>query len=950
MITLANEGPEAYKPELYGKEIQIIRKISLQQSGYTILDANRRIISRRKDTIDQIMQALSISPENPLCVLHQDIAKIFLIHTDSKKKYQFYMKVSQLDQIKQAYEQSICTVQLLTQRVNVMKQKHFNMLRDLEPLEQEVKKIELRREYEEKRYALTNELKSAHVVRIRQEIIEIQYALDEIETSKNEIDIEIIQQKKAIDGINQVINGYLTEKNDLEQDIDGLRELMAHFSKQKYNFQCLIYSFAQECEKYRSILTEVELKQIYLRKQIHTNEDLNHPSDDIDEQRSRVDQECTDQQEKQIDYEQTIIALINDIDQYDDKIHDQQLIIYFLENELREKQQDLNELIKITQDKMSVYGSWMSDCLKNIEHDQRFQKKPIGPIGCYIQCIDPHWAYAVEKHLAPIMSAFICANSNDEQILLEILSSYTSDYRSPIYVRTYSNELPDISGTLERIREANLLPMCDVLKIDHPIVESVVIDLKQIEATILLENLEEVIRVKESEILNWEIIDRKVKHVVEAWTYDGANIKLNTTFRIYTNEKQTIKYLSINSNQSLSIEEFRNDIRHFHEQIEQVNECISQINIVRQKTVDKLNEAMVVSADNRRKISELRKQLDCLNAKMTAIPDYSLNALRDKAQQYDETYADTIQKYDQSKEQHDKNRQHLADIVENCENIAKKLDAKIHQHNVITENLEIEQTRCNELQKRLKILKNKSRQMNGNILKYESKIKQLNKKRSKKLEEFNVVIRSVQEIQQEFDAITNYLKANEDTNEERREVINQYRIKRDAAKQYKQTYERCYQQIEYLKQFIQKRQDSFLTIADRHEYFLRNKFQKLMDKHDFDDCDIKIDHKKEELEITVRKHQKHLASLSGGERSISTFCFLLALWQSIYQPFRLLDEFDIYMDSEKFQSSLNILYENTLQYSSSQHIVFTPQAVDSQMWNNLSVPVFNMPTPKHSLE
>lgn len=32
------------------------------------------------------------------------------------------MKVSQLDQIKQAYEQGVCTVNLLTQRVNNMKQ------------------------------------------------------------------------------------------------------------------------------------------------------------------------------------------------------------------------------------------------------------------------------------------------------------------------------------------------------------------------------------------------------------------------------------------------------------------------------------------------------------------------------------------------------------------------------------------------------------------------------------------------------------------------------------------------------------------------------------------------------------------------------------------------------------------------------------------------------------
>lgn len=34
------------------------------------------------------------------------------------------------------------------------------------------------------------------------------------------------------------------------------------------------------------------------------------------------------------------------------------------------------------------------------------------------------------------------------------------------------------------------------------------------------------------------------------------------------------------------------------------------------------------------------------------------------------------------------------------------------------------------------------------------------------------------------------------SNEERREIINQFRTQREAAKEYKQTYERCYRQIE----------------------------------------------------------------------------------------------------------------------------------------------------------
>ncbi|MEQ2202871.1 Structural maintenance of chromosomes protein 6, partial [Xenoophorus captivus] len=62
-----------------------------------------------------------------------------------------------------------------------------------------------------------------------------------------------------------------------------------------------------------------------------------------------------------------------------------------------------------------------------------------------------------------------------------------------------------------------------------------------------------------------------------------------------------------------------------------------------------------------------------------------------------------------------------------------------------------------------------------------------------------------------------------------------------------------------------------------------------------------FDHKNETLTISVQPGQGNKAdlsdmrSLSGGERSFSTVCFVLSLWAITESPFRCLDEFDVYM-------------------------------------------------------
>ena len=288
-----------------------------------------------------------------------------------------------------------------------------------------------------------------------------------------------------------------------------------------------------------------------------------------------------------------------------DNIRDKQSAIVCIQNELKRKQHDLDQLQKNKRDKTNVYGAWMGDCLKAIENDKRFHKKPIGPIGHYIRCIEAHWSYAVEKHLAPIMSAFICTDVHDEQILLELFSRCSCSYRPTIFVTKYSKKVHDVSGTLERIKRANLLSMYEVLKIDNIVVECALIDFKQIEATILVEDLHHVKRIRQNGVLRWEKIDKKVKQVAEAWTYDGSNIKLDKAFRIYTNDKQPARYFTSYNNQSLSIDELNLDIKRLHDEIKQMNLSTNQLKTIQQTTKDNLDQIKTKSIENQKEIKEL---------------------------------------------------------------------------------------------------------------------------------------------------------------------------------------------------------------------------------------------------------------------------------------------------------------------------------------------------------
>uniref|UniRef100_A0A7N5ZST4 Structural maintenance of chromosomes protein 6 n=1 Tax=Anabas testudineus TaxID=64144 RepID=A0A7N5ZST4_ANATE len=91
-----------------------------------------------------------------------------------------------------------------------------------------------------------------------------------------------------------------------------------------------------------------------------------------------------------------------------------------------------------------------------------------------------------------------------------------------------------------------------------------------------------------------------------------------------------------------------------------------------------------------------------------------------------------------------------------------------------------------------------------------------------------------------------------------------------------------------------------------------------------------FDHNNETLSISVKPPGREddgvsdMRSLSGGERSFSTVCFMLSLWEITESPFRCLDEFDVYMDMHNRRISLDLLLELSERQHLRQFIFITP--------------------------
>uniref|UniRef100_A0AAQ6ARH2 Structural maintenance of chromosomes protein 6 n=1 Tax=Amphiprion ocellaris TaxID=80972 RepID=A0AAQ6ARH2_AMPOC len=103
-ITLRNKGRDAYKPEVYGPAIMIDLRITREGlRTYKLRGKSGQIVSTKKEELISILDNFNIQVNNPVSVLTQEMSKYFLHSKGEGDKYKFFMKATQLEQMREDF-------------------------------------------------------------------------------------------------------------------------------------------------------------------------------------------------------------------------------------------------------------------------------------------------------------------------------------------------------------------------------------------------------------------------------------------------------------------------------------------------------------------------------------------------------------------------------------------------------------------------------------------------------------------------------------------------------------------------------------------------------------------------------------------------------------------------------------------------------------------------------
>jgi len=978
-VKLLNTGDDAFKPEYYGNEIAVERKITRQGTAtYTISgNKDRRNISHERAELERILQNFNIFVDNPCCILTQEQSKTF-INGQCKEKYTFFLKATGLervgDEIYKIREDIREAKDKFKASKDMKKEKHAT----LHKLETTVAALKALDKHE-------GEIQNCLAKMFWCDVEEAQSVVNGLEDKKREQLKNLrsaekrlsAEEKKrenigSIDESTAIIEELVLEQDELEKEFAIIARTLKEKTIEESRRQTALQILRNNLDTHQQRL--VEVREDIAARQAASMKDAAEEERVILEKinNCRVSLEQTESDYAQANETSRVTA--DELDQVKSTISNMTRQRDHIHRALTDSKREMNDMKRGgASGRVNRFHSNMSKAVAEIKAAS-FQNEVHGPLGMEILLKDEHkrLGSAVEKGLWRSLSSFVVNSGADRLQLSGILKKHQLHTFSQIFLQS---KRPRYNVNLNR-EVPGTVYLLDAIHVENDTVFNVLVDQNRIDQVIITQTE------RESDEKFVTVIGGKRQFktgINQAITMDGRTISYKDGNKASEQSNYPCKNLlaadtsEIIASLTTNISRDEIEIADISAKIQATSHELSKLEKQRQqdesnvrclsKDVQRLRKLF---EDLQREHSDIQStntagsnDLDDLVAEENDLIDAiseverryesDLGDVKAAKQDMKDCLADK-KRLESKKRNLQKKRDEQQELIENHINSIENLTRNVDKANrdvvkqqkvvsgvellisekekVVEEKTEVARARTPEHLENwngepLSLSKNDNR---------DSLFKQINKlkgrieegKRKAGLEGYtldilttrlNVAMEDYTKFQQDYNTVKRRIK------EMDRDAVERIGLWNSQVKMYGKMVSRGFDT------YMQKRGFSG-TVEFDHE----NKLLTVKSQTDNANIDTRC---------------SDLRQMSGGERSYTALCLLLALGHVIECPFRLMDEYDVFLDQMARKFTLDILaaYARDPVQKGRQFIIITPQDL-RHMTTSDEVRIHKMPDPE----
>lgn len=945
-VEIDNNGLDAYEPGTYGRVIIVERKLSREgTNNYYIKSENGVLVSNKKKTLDDILQKFFIVVNNPLSFLSQDKAREFIASSTEQSRFVHFSEGTNIQSIILNYQDASRNILSLQNRLRAAKE-YFD--------EATQKYLECERAY--KKY------KHSHLLRQQLEKINGKIYWFNVEVLDRRIkkkDDEIAEKMQEIEDIDTHIQQNENKVQSHEADLESMK-------KEKSVLDELVAAENQELTKVESDYAESNRKVHSLRADLVTykneiedfGEQIKTHKSEIALEQRKIDEAnggSKENMEQRLEMlKKRHEALVTSRDKLQDKLH--ALEGYSPEMEALNKELEAQKNLKATlEEKLrnfekiknnlyAAFGHNISYLMRDIEKEQRWHSKPIGPIGCHVSVKDEYsqWSDLINSILLKSLDSFVVCDEHDRRLLNQLMKS--KKIFKNVLVRKF--EKFQYSSNVA----SHFTTVLDTLDIQDEDVKFTLIDTSSIEKNIICESILEA----EENTRNFSIEyafclnDRKsgIRLIRKNGQLSRDPLFYSTDLRKLAGKvsgDSILDELQEVSNELAKIQQRRNNLR--AEEFEAKK--------VLQKELE----------EKRAHLKEINNQIYAAEQVLTSEGDHGrIESLKGQIQHCENQIQtregmsiELLQNLNESKKLLSVIKLKLQDLnslKQSREAQVAELELKLNE---ISENTQLLTAECEGLVKKKTELESEVEKRNAKRVSDQEKREELLQIAQERCERSEADIRdsdTTESITSEFRNLQQAIEEAEKNSRKSFEDIQKEVLDSKALK------DKCEQSLAELDNAritletdLNSRFENLnITIKEKLTRAKLSFEQSLALRGFKGKLEFDFERKRVITEVQTKddKANRAVLSLSGGEKSFTQIAFLLSIWKVMKPRVCGLDEFDVFMDSVNRTIAIRLLIHE-LRSSVAQSIFITPQdiAVVGDLNDSEDVKIHRIKAPRN---